>query len=198
MAVDWTAMKVEYITTADTSYRKLAEKYGVSGTAVSNRGKAEKWPELREQHLSRTLAKSVAKKEQKRSDQLARIDRVTDRLLTKIERAVDELDIHLATNTRKEKVIEYDNRLRPDKPTKETITEVEEILQVASIIDRAGLRQITAALRDIKEIKMLISPLDEEEKKARIEALRRQNNKETAGKEPITIEIGEGLDIYCK
>ncbi|MBP3411185.1 MAG: hypothetical protein J6M10_09345, partial [Clostridia bacterium] len=122
----------------------------------------------------------------------------TDRLLTKIERAVDELDIHLATNTRKEKVIEYDNQLRPDKPTKETITEVEEILQVASIIDRAGLRQITAALLDIKEIKMLISPLDEEEKKARIEALRRQNNKETTGKEPITIEIGEGLDIYCK
>lgn len=197
MAADWTAMKAEYITT-DTSYRKLAEKYGVSGTAVFNRGKAEKWPELREQHLSRTLAKSVAKKEQKRSDQLARIDRVTDRLLTKIERAVDELDIHLATNTRKEKVIEYDNQLRPDKPTKETITEVEEILQVASIIDRAGLRQITAALRDIKEIKMLISPLDEEEKQARIEALRRQNNKETTGKEPITIEIGEGLDIYCK
>lgn len=197
MAVDWTAIKAEYITT-QTSYRKLAEKYGVSRDLVADKGKEEEWVELRRQHSAKILSKAVEKNSQKKADQLARIDRVTDRLLTKIERAVDELDIHLATNTRKEKVIEYDNQLRPDKPTKETITEVEEILQVASIIDRAGLRQITAALRDIKEIKMLISPLDEEEKKARIEALRRQNDKETTGKEPITIEIGEGLDIYCK
>lgn len=195
-ACDWTAMKAEYITT-DTSYRKLAEKYGVSGTAVSNRGKAEKWTELRERHLNRTLAKSVAKREKQRSNQLARIDRVTDRLLAKIERAVDELDIHMVTNTRKEKVIEYDNLKRPDKPTKETITENEEILQVTSIIDRAGLRQITAALRDIKEIKMLMNPLDEEEKKARIEALRRQADKENTGKEPIKIVMGEELEEYC-
>jgi len=188
-------MKAEYITT-DTSYRKLAEKYGVSGTAVFNRGKAEKWPELRKQHLSRTLAKSVAKKEQKRSDQLARIDRVTDRLLTKLEKAVEELEIHLVTNTRKEKVIEYNNSLRPDKPTKETVLENEEIVQVTGIVDKAGLRQITAALRDIKEIKMLRTALDEQEQKARIANLERQANKEEAAREAVEVILDGGLEDY--
>lgn len=186
MAVDWTAIKAEYITT-QTSYRKLAEKYGVSRGLVEDHGRDEKWGELRRQYCGKTLANAVDKNSRKKAEQLARIDRVTDRLIAKIERAVDELDIHLATSTRKEKVIEYDNQVRPDKPTREVITEKEEILQVASIIDRAGLRQITAALKDIKEIKMIMSPLDEEEKKARIAALRRQADKEDGHKEPVRI-----------
>lgn len=196
MAVDWTAIKAEYITT-QTSYRKLAEKYGVSRDLVADKGKEEGWVELRKQTSAKTLSKAVEKASRKKAEQLARINRVTDKLLTKIERAVDELDIHLATNTRKEKIIEYDNSQRPDKPTKEIVTEIEEILQVASIIDRAGLRQITAALRDIKEIKMLMNPLEEEEKKARIEALRRQAEKENTGKEPVTVVMGEELEGYC-
>lgn len=175
MAVDWTAMKVEYITDNQTSYRRLAEKYGVSGTAVSNRGKAEHWPDLREQHLSKTLARSIEKSSRKKADQMARIDRVTDRLLTKLEKAVEELEIHLVTNTRKEKVIEYNNSLRPDKPTKEIIQESEELVQVMGMVDKAGLRQITAALKDIKEIKMLRTALDEQEQRARIARLEKES-----------------------
>ena len=192
MGADWTAMRAEYITT-DTSYRKLAEKYGVSGTQVSNRGKAEKWPEERERYLSNVLAKSVAKSERKKADQIARIDRVTDRLLDKLEKAVEELEIHLVTNTRKEKVIEYNTDRRPDKPTKEVIHENEEIIQVTGIVDKAGLRQITAALRDIKEIKMLRSALDEQEQEARIDSLKRRNEaeKDTADEVVVRFLAGE-------
>ena len=35
---DWQAIKTEYITT-DTSYRKLAEKYGVSRVQIGTVGK---------------------------------------------------------------------------------------------------------------------------------------------------------------
>lgn len=195
MGADWIAMRAEYITT-DTSYRKLAEKYGVSGTQVSNRGKAEKWPEERERYLSNVLAKSVAKSERKKADQMARIDRVTDKLLDKLEKAVEELEIHLVTNTRKEKVIEYNNSLRPDKPTKETILENEEIVQVVGIVDKAGLRQITAALRDIKEIKMLRTALDEREQKARIDNLERQASKEEQRREAVEVILDGGLEDY--
>lgn len=195
MAVDWTAMRAEYITTT-TSYRKLAAKYGVSGTQVSNRGKAEKWTEERERYLSKTLAKSVEKCSQKKADQMARIDRVTDRLLEKLEKAVEELEIHLVTNTRKEKVIEYNNSLRPDKPTKETIQENEEIVQVTGIVDKAGLRQITAALKDIKEIKMLRTALDEREQKARIDNLERQASKDASSKEPVSVVMDDALEDY--
>lgn len=195
VGADWIAMRAEYITT-DTSYRKLAEKYGVSGTQVSNRGKAEKWPEERERYLSRILAKSVEKSGRKKADQLARIDRVTDKLLDKLEKAVEELEIHLVTNTRKEKVIEYNNDRRPDKPTKEVIHENEEIVQVTGIVDKAGLRQISAALKDIKEIKMLRTQLDEQEQKARIANLERQANKEEAAREAVEVILDGGLEDY--
>lgn len=195
MAVDWTAIKAEYITTR-TSYRKLAEKYGVSRDLVADKGKEENWVELRRQFSAKTLAKAVAKSSSDQANKMARIDRVTDKLLDKLEKAVEELEIHLVTNTRKEKVIEYSNSLRPDKPTKETIQENEEIVQVVGIVDKAGLRQITAALKDIKEIKMLRTALDEQEQKARIANLERQANKEGAAKEPISVVIDDALEDY--
>ena len=39
------------------------------------------------------------------------------------------------------------------------------------VVDRAGLRQLTAALKDLKEIQMLKSELDRQEQEARIAKL---------------------------
>ena len=146
--------------------------------------------------MSKTFAKAVEKSSRKKADQMARIDRVTDRLLEKLERAVEELEIHLVTNTRKEKVIEYNNSLRPDKPTKETIHEHEELVQVSGIIDKAGLRQITAALKDIKESKMLRTALDDREQQARITNLERQASKDDSNKEPVSVVMDDSLEDY--
>ena len=55
---DWQSIKTEYITT-DTSYRKLAQKYGVSYVQIGNVGREENWVELRKQHLDKTLTKSM-------------------------------------------------------------------------------------------------------------------------------------------
>ena len=106
---------------------------------------------------------------------MAQIETLTDKLLEKIEQAITELDIQLYECVDKEKTIEYDNRLRPDKPTREVVHESKKVTEQKSIIDRAGLRQITAALRDIKEIKMLRSELDRREQEARIANLQRLN-----------------------
>ena len=73
---DWQAIKTEYITT-DTSYRKLAQKYGVSTTQICNVGRDEKWVELREQHLNKTVAKTIEKIGNKQVDKMARIDSQT-------------------------------------------------------------------------------------------------------------------------
>ena len=64
MAADWQAIKTEYITT-NTSYRKLAEKYGVSTTQICNVGREEKWVEQREQYLNKTAAKMLEKNRSK-------------------------------------------------------------------------------------------------------------------------------------
>ena len=198
MDVDWLAIKTEYITDDRTSYRKLGAKYGIHYKVISDRGKAEKWVELRSQHRDRTLTKTLDKVSRKQADKMARIDAVTDKLLDKLEKAVEELEIHLVTNTRKEKVIEYNNAMRPDKPTREIVHENEEIIQVTGIVDKAGLRQITAALKDIKEIKMLRTALDEQEQRARIANLERQADKEAAGKEAVQVVMDERLDELCQ
>lgn len=194
---DWQAIKTEYITT-DTSYRKLAEKYGIHYKVISERGKDEKWVELRSQHRDKTLTKTLSKISNKQADKMARIDDLADKLLEKLEQAITELDLQLAKHTDKTKVIEYNNDLRPDKPTKETIHEEEKLLEVKSIVDRNGLKQIASALKDIKEVKMLRSELDKQEQEARIANLRKQADKEDDNKEPIQVIIGGDLTEYSK
>ena len=48
-------------------------------------------------------------------------------------------------------------------------------MEVKSIVDRQGLKQIASALRDIKEVKMLRTELDKQEQEARIAALRQKS-----------------------
>ena len=88
---DWQAIKTEYITT-DTSYRKLAEKYGVSRVQIGNVGKEEGWVELRRQHLDATLTKTVEAISEQEVDRAKRILTVADKLLNKIEAIVDAVD----------------------------------------------------------------------------------------------------------
>ena len=88
---DWQAIKTEYITT-QTSYRKLAQKYGVSHVQIGNVGKEENWVELRRQHLDSTFAKTVEKISQQEANRAAKIHSVADKLLQKIEAMVDHGD----------------------------------------------------------------------------------------------------------
>lgn len=85
---DWSAIKTEYITT-DTSYRKLAQKYGVSTTQICNVGRDEKWVEQREQFLNKTTAKTLEKISQQEANRAAKIHSVADKLLLKIEAMAD-------------------------------------------------------------------------------------------------------------
>ena len=170
---DWKKIKAEYITSEKSSYRKLAEKYDIPLGTLQKRAKKEKWPELKKQSSDRTVAKSITVMEEKQVDKLKRIQDITDKLLDKIEKAVDELDIHLAKKTIKIKEIEYNNYDRPDKPTKETINETEEIIDYCSIIDRKGVQELSAAIKNLKEVQMLKSELDEKEQKARIAKLQK-------------------------
>ena len=194
---DWQAIKTEYITT-DTSYRKLAQKYGIHYKVISDRGKDEKWVELRSQYRDKTLTKTLDKMSNKKADKMARIDDLADKLLEKLEQAITELDLQLAKHIDKTKTIEYKNDLRPDKPTKEIIHEEEKLLEFRSIVDRQGLKQIASALKDIKDVKQLRSELDEREQKARIASLEKQADKESDNKEPIQVIIGGDLMEYSK
>ena len=189
---DWKKIKAEYITTDTSSYRGLAKKYGVPIGTLQKRAKREKWPELKKQSGDRTVAKTVAVIEDKKVDRLKRIQDITDDLLDRIEKAVSELDIHLTKKTTKTKTIEYNNLERPDKPTKEVINETEEIIDFHSIIDRKGVQELSAAIKNIKEVQMLKSDIDIEEQKARIANLKKQAEKDDNVVNEVSVVIAGG------
>lgn len=192
---DWNAIKTEYITDEHSSYRKLAEKYGIPLGTLHKRAKREEWVKLKQQSGDRVVTKSVTAIEKKKADKMTRIQNVADRLLDKIEQAVEELDIQLCKNVEKTKVIEYNNHERPDKPTKEIVEEKETILELKSIIDRKGVQELSAAIKNLKEIQMLKSELDIKEQEARIRNLEKQAQTEEK-KDEITVVFAEDMDEF--
>ena len=152
---DWQAIKTEYITT-DTSYRKLAQKYGVSHVQIGNVGKEEKWVELRRQHLDKTLTKTVEKISQQEANRAAKIHSVADKLLLKIEAMVDS-----------------------EEPMSEK-----------------GIRALTAAVKDLKEIQSVRSELDKQEQEARIANLRKQAEKDDDTADVIEVVFAAGPEEW--
>ena len=84
MAVDWTAIKTEYITT-DTSYRKLAQKYNIHYKVISEKGKDEEWVALRSQHRDKTLTKTLDRICEDKVDRATRLQSAADKLLEIVE-----------------------------------------------------------------------------------------------------------------
>ena len=169
--VDWEAIKKEYITDGSATYRSLAEKYGVPLRTLARHGKDENWTEQRQQFIDRVATDTLDREVEARARQAVKIGRIAEKLLKKISKAVDELDLTLVQDVQKTKTIEYNNDKRPDKPTKEIIDEKVTIGKVSSIVDRNGLKAITSALADVQRILGIKTELDDREQLARIMAL---------------------------
>ena len=199
--MDWKRIKAEYIA-GGTSYRKLAEKYGVSFSTLRKVAAKEQWTELRNRAGAKRDTKiidSVSENEAKKAiDKLSRVSDLTDKLLDKLEQAIEELDIQLYKDVVKTKVIEYNNVERPDKPTKEIIHEEEKVVELRTIVDRGGLKAIASSLRDIKEIQMLKSDADRREQEARIRNLEKQAEADDKENNEITVIIEGDLEKYSK
>ena len=135
---DFKKIKAEYIR-GGVSYRKLADKYGVSFSSIRRRAEKENWTDLRtqaEQKSSTKIVESVASREAKRVDG---IQTVADMLLEKIKEGVADGTL---------------------------------------IVDSQSIRQITASIKDLRDIKGYKSELDMQEQMARIEKLRKDATKD--------------------
>ena len=146
---DWQAIKTEYITT-DTSYRKLAQKYGIGYQAICHKSQEEGWLAMREQHKNKTITKTLDKISQQEANRAAKIHSVADKLLKKIEAMVDS-----------------------DEP-----------------LDTKGVRALTAAVKDLKEIQSVKSALDEQEQRARIANLQKQAEQDQHQDAPTLVVEG--------
>lgn len=91
MSADWNKIKTEYITT-DTSYRKLAQKYGVNATTIAKKAGKEGWPSQRQQQASKTLSKTLNAVSTSQASRAARLQTVADKLLGKVESLLESDD----------------------------------------------------------------------------------------------------------
>lgn len=88
----WQKIKAEYIA-GGTSYRKLAEKHGVSFNTLKTRAKEEQWYKLRQQKEHRTTTKIVESLSDKDAEKAVDIIDVADKLLGKISKLMDAVPL---------------------------------------------------------------------------------------------------------
>ena len=152
---DWQAIKTEYITT-DTSYRKLAQKYGVNVTNIAKKASAESWVEQRKQYANETQSKTLEKISQQEANRAAKIHSVADKLLLKIEAMVES----------------------------------------GQPLDTKGIRALTAAVKDLKEIQSVRTDLDKQEQEARIANLRKQAKKDDDTADIVEVVFAAGPEEW--
>lgn len=93
--IDWATVKAEYVS-GTMSAAKLADRYGISVSSISKKCASERWQELRRQNQSETASKIAEKinteKVKKTVREIDRVVSVASKLITKLNRAVNELD----------------------------------------------------------------------------------------------------------
>lgn len=93
--IDWATVKAEYVS-GTMSAAKLADRYGISVSSISKKCASEHWQELRRQNQSKTASKIAEKinteKVKKTVREIDRVVAVASKLVTKLNRAVNELD----------------------------------------------------------------------------------------------------------
>lgn len=150
--MDWDKVKTEYIS-GGTSFRKLAEKYGVSFSSVRWHADQGKWTDLKAKARQKANTKLVEKIGGQKASRSAKIITVADKLLNKIVEYVDAVPV----------------------------------------VDSQSIKQLTSALKDLKEIKDIKSDMDLREQEARIAKLQRDAaEKQNEGSSvEITIQGGD-------
>ena len=154
---DWEKIKAEYLTT-DISMRDLAQKYGVHYTTIGKKAAKEDWQTQRQQQADKTLTKMLTADTKKKVDRASRLMTVADKLLRKVEQAVDD-----------------------EQP-----------------MSAGAIKNLSDALKNIRETQMIRSEQDIREQEARISKLQKEAQKEDNAKEPIRVIIGDGLSEYSK
>ena len=152
--MDWKKIKAEYIA-GGTSYRKLAEKYGVSFNTLKTHAVEEQWHKLRQQKDKKVTTKIVESLSDKDAEKAVDIIDVADKLLGKISDLMEEM-----------------------------------------VIDTQSLKQLTSALKDLKEIKGIKSEADMREQEARINKLRKDAEREDDTTSEIEIIFNAGEEAW--
>ena len=189
---EWAKIKTEYITT-EISYRKLADKYGMTYTRLQTRAFEEGWKEEREAYKGKLVEKSVDLICEEQAERIARAIRIGDKMLEKVEESLAEIDMIMCRTTTTKKTVERDDE---DEGVCEKTVSSEDYSMKKVAIDRAGLKQLSAVLKDLREIGIFRSELDKKEQEARINKLRKDAEEESKDN-TITVVFEGDMEEYA-
>ena len=160
--IDWVKIKTEYVTTS-ISQRELANKYNLSLSGISKKAKAEDWVKKRESYQNRRATKVERKVIERDAEkvwtQMERLAKATDKLLEKVEIAIEQLDkviVVETVNTVKNVKLKNGNKRVTTKSRKAKSSKV-------SVLDRKGLQELSTTLKNIKDIITVTGDGDEDE-----------------------------------
>ena len=147
---NWIKIRNEYIST-NISQREIAKKYHVSINTLICRANKEEWGRHKREQVAevtkRTQQLAAERLANKEVNRIERINNAPDRLLQKIEEATEELDrVMLKSRTRTKKSQQVEDKYI------EKVIEDEDIRYKKGVVSKKALKQLTSALKDIKEI----------------------------------------------
>lgn len=154
--MDWKRIKAEYIA-GGTSYRKLAQKHGVSPTTLAKVAGREGWVDARHQADIKKTSKIVDVVSEREAKKATDIVDVADKLLEKIFGMLDDEGADYNTQ---------------------------------------NIKNLTSALKDLKEIKGFKSEADIREQEARIAKLQREAEREDGAMGDIEVVFKAGEEAW--
>lgn len=187
-AVDWAAIKAEYIAT-NISQQKLAEKYGVSARAIASKSKADGWVAAREKYCSNCAVKLQQKTANKEVNRLSRlIDATTKAIDVAMEAFEDE---H-----------QFNRHIVYESPLPGTSEAVEKIFRK---VDTKALKDLTGVLKDLtglmRDFYAIPTPAQAEAQRIaaeRLELDKRKADAEQQQDNDVEIIFAGGAEGYTK
>lgn len=151
--IDWATVKAEYVS-GTMSAAKLADRYGISVSSISKKCASEHWQELRKQNQSETANKIAKKinteKVKKTVREIDRVVAVASKLITKLNRAVNELD-------KDEELIKKKVTVKAEKSEDKKAATVEEEYRYdyakrKTLVNTKRAAQISKSLLNVRDI----------------------------------------------
>lgn len=149
---NWKELKKKYILGEYKDLKDFATREEINYQVVRNNSKGWNDEKLQcdDKKITKIIDKTIEKVAEKEADRNAKILSISDKLVAKVDEAINQLEQYVITNKKKTKTVEYDKKGL--KPTKEVVIEEEVKEIIDGLIDKQGLKTLTAALKDIKDI----------------------------------------------
>lgn len=193
---DWEEMKKEYIE-GDTSYKKLAERYGVAYSTLGAVAKKEGWVELKKQSLAEqrslpaeeTVGNAAQANDEMHENTAAYANDETHENTTACKDGAEvheeEIEVHEdGTEAAEGEMIGIANKL---------LSRLSDLVD-DSDLDAHGVKQIASILKDLRDIRE--SPLETAIQRARLRKLERESVLMDEGAQEITVVFKAGSEEW--